>query len=44
MQTYQIITRCGVTFPVNALNQFQACQMAREQGWQVLYICPLITK
>ena len=44
MKQYQIITRCGVTVLVEAMNAYQASNQARNDGWSVLYIAPLLVK
>lgn len=44
MKKYQIITRCGVVTTYDALSSYAACNMAREDGWSVLYVSPLIVK
>lgn len=41
MNTYQIITQCGVFVRVDAVNSFQAANQAREEGWLVIAVIRL---
>ena len=41
MNTYQIITQCGVFVRVAAVNSFQAANQARDEGWQVVAVIRL---
>lgn len=41
MNTYQIITKCGVFVRVNAVNTYQAATEARDEGWVVIAVIRL---
>ena len=41
MNTYQIITQCGVTVRISAINTYQAATQARDEGWIVVAVIRL---
>ena len=41
MNTYQIVTKCGVFVRVNAVNTYQAATEARDEGWVVIAVIRL---
>lgn len=36
MNTYQIVTQCGVFVRIDAVNSYQASNQARDEGWVVV--------
>lgn len=41
MNTYQIITQCGVVVRISSINTYQAANQARDEGWVVIAVIPL---
>ena len=38
MNTYQIVTKCGVFVRLNAVNTYEAATQARDEGWVVIAV------
>ena len=41
MNTYQVVTKCGVFVRMNAVNTYQAATQARDEGWVVIAVIRL---
>lgn len=42
MQTFQIMTMCGVMTRIEASNSYQATNIARDEGWVVVAVWRII--